>query len=342
MWQPRSEPRGLVRMEPGKHGERSAAARVASWLGAGVVLIGSVPALSGVREADSWVWLADREGECLISQDRRGNALRELEVEGPLRVEARADGGAWVVAVGSTPGSLSLQHFAAGASGKPAWRGTFSPGGPLLDVGLLPDDSLLLLATCGVGERVLWRARNRRAPEFLGRLERFDWMVPNGWRILLGGAGVSLELHELGRFAVRTRRLAAGPAGVCDAAPRGDASGGWWTLEGGGGWLVRRDWLLRQVGGRALDGEPGLMLAGCGEGVWVLGGPGTQASWMENDGSPGARYELSSVFQLVTARGLGRESLLVALPGAWILLGSRGVEWSQGGFEGVADLCAVP
>ena len=284
------------------------------------------------------VWISDRDANRVVGLDRNLLPLRSVALRAPLDIEARTDGGAWVIsAVHSDPlGPHLLTRLNATGSSSAEFHLA-----PVLDLAVDPHGRALVIELEPAGERLrivddsgasIWTRAWPGALSIAGSTNR----------VLVGTASGGLALFDPASPATAPRLSAFG--GVLSDVAAGPLPGTWWVLDAAGSCRVALlDSLLavmwsKSVGLHALHLAP---VAGR-ERVWIA--DSTQPHVRRF--GPGGVLEVDRAD--LPQSGLDRacawrgDSALFTTPGALLHLdgGGQGSP-GQAGFDFLVDVSAL-
>ena len=285
------------------------------------------------------VWVSDRDGDQVIGLDRNLLLVRTLAVRAPTEIEARSDGGAWVVSSTNADPLGRHQLLRLAADGQIVARAQLAP---VLDLACDDADRAALVDFDGSGERVrvfdagavaIWE---RRVSGALCAAAR-------GALILVGSATGELALFDMNLPNATPLRFAWGGA-ISDVQP-GPTLGTWWALDSHGTCrLALFDAALsvswsRSVGLHALHLAPQRGV----ERVWVAD---TTETYVRRFG-PGGALEVDRsdmpLGGLDRACATAAGSALFTAPGALLALDPLGQNApGQAGFDFLVDVSCVP
>lgn len=296
------------------------------------------------RAAPVAVWAADRDAHRVVGLDENLIVVRELLAAWPIDVEARADGGVWVLRMGNATGAfgMRLTSFTSdGAQESENWLDGAS------DLALIDGIDALVVEKRASGEKDrLWRVRPGGSARILLERTALECVTPCGGSIVVVACGGTLARIDAawtsspGSSGSGTvLEEAPFPSACADLAP-GPVDGMVFALDGG---ATTRVVLLGEhfaprwsadVGFRAsalavLPGE---------ERVWIGDANGARARRF----GPGGALERDLVLaqlapeHAVAWRGGGA---LFASPGAILRVdGAGNPRPGQGGFQWLSDL----
>jgi hypothetical protein len=282
-------------------------------------------------------WVADRDGGRAVALGPRLERVRAVALHHPVRVAARADGGAWVVEAraGSPVGPHALTRLAEdGRAATPPLS-----LGPVLDLACLDgEDALAVELASGSVVRVDAAGSARTITTVSGATA----VTGRAERALVGADDGRLVLFDAGPVpALLAVRDVGGEIGDVRPGPTAET---WWALDVAGGQVLLVDddldpiW-TRSAGVAALHVAP----VAREERVWLIDANEPHA----------LRYGPTGALELSVAdlplggldRGAatGDGGLLLIAPGAVLRLDGDGrLVDSQGGFDFLTDLSRRP
>lgn len=284
------------------------------------------------------VWLCDRDGDRVFGLDRDLLVVNSVALRAPTEVEARPDGGAWIVSsINADPLGqhrlLRMLH-----DGTLAARAQL---GPILDLDCDELGRAIVVDIAGAGARVSAFDANASAVWTRAWPGALCAAAAAG-HCLVGTQAGELDLFDLNAPLLAPLRLNFGGA-ISDVAP-GPSAGSWWALDANGACrLALFDMNLsviwsRTVGLHALHLAP---IAGV-ERVWIAD---TTQPYVRRFG-PGGVLEVDR--QNMPQGGLDRGcsafqgSVLFPAPGALLRLDGLGQSSpGQAGFDFLVDVAAV-
>jgi hypothetical protein len=174
------------------------------------------------------VWLSDRDGDCVVGLDGNLLQLRTVPMRAPIEVEARADGGVWVLSAPSGDPLGVHQLSRVTASGALALALSLAPA---LDLSSDEHDRALVVELTAAGERV--RMFDADGAEVWNR----DWpgalcAAARGGMVLVGCANGQLALFDLAQPSSAPSLSDIG--GVLSDVAAGPRPGTWWGLDAQG------------------------------------------------------------------------------------------------------------
>lgn len=285
------------------------------------------------------VWLADRDAGRVIGLDRALMVVHSIPVVAPTEVEARSDGGAWVIsaAAGDPLGPHRLLRLSAGGA-------TLASCGldSVHDLAVDPLDRAIVVD--GMAGAVRVGVYDDSAVRTL------SWSVAgaicaagDGRRVLVGtNAGTLLRFDIV---APQAPPLVANLGGIVSDVAAGPRAGRWWVLDAvGQGRLALVDSALASLWTRPVQLHA-LHLAPL---------PGVERVWIADTTQPHVRrYGPNGVLEVdradMAAGGLDRACVasaggaLFPAVGALLALDAQGARApGQGGFDFLVDAASVP
>jgi hypothetical protein len=294
----------------------------------------------GVVPGPVALWVADRDGHEITGLDAELFLAARVPIRFPVELEARADGGLWVV---SAPAGHPLTFHRLARLDRAGCLRARAELGVLVDLAVLEGGDALVVDRDGTG-----RERVRRVADD-GRGIVLAW--PLGAACVAGAGGRVAVGTDRGWVAVYD--LARPREGPVERRWRGGAlrdlapapGGGWWALVGEAERRVLRLDARLEVVWSAACGLRAEQLAPVpgGERVWLVDADRPRARLF----GPGGRLELEpAALALAGPGGCVAEpggGLLVVAPGAVMRLDARGDRRpGQGGFDYLVDLARVP
>ena len=291
-----------------------------------------------VQPARVAVWLSDRDGDQVYGLDRELLVVNSVALRAPIEVEARADGGAWIVSsIDADPLGphrlLRLLH-----DGRLVAR---APLGPILDLDCDELGRAIVVDIVGPGARVsvfdadASAAWTRAWPGALCAAAALG-------HCLVGTQTGDLVLFDLNAPLAAPLRSNFG-GGISDVAP-GPSPGKWWVLDSHGACrLALVDWNLSVLWSRSV-GLHALHLAPVA---------GLERVWIADTTQPHVRrFGPAGVLELdrpnMPLGGLDRGcstavgTALFPAPGALLRLDGQGQNMpGQAGFDFLVDVSAV-
>jgi|GEM_PF-5980163 len=313
-------------------------------LAPGAAALGAAPAAASAPPASALAWVADHDADRVALLDDGLVELAAADVPCPVRVAARRDGAAWVVA-----------PKGCGAGGRHDLV-LVRPGGgvarlvsadPVRDLASLDGGDALLLegAWSASSTRLVRVAADGTARELLAWHDA-SAVAGAGDRVLVGTvAGTCLVLDA---NAVLGPVLARRGLGVEISAVAPAPGGEWWVLGGASGtrlWRLGPDLAVRFVRdlGGTLEELAATPLASAHDRAYM---PRTGPTWVvaiDGDGRAPFGVDLAGVGTPLRGDGLLDGGALFALGGALVRIDRRGrVAAVQGGFDWLLDASAVP
>jgi len=293
------------------------------------------PPATGSRVA---VWLCDRDGNRVLGLDRHLLQVRSIALRAPLEIEARSDGGAWVVsaAAGDPLGPHDLLRLSAAgelslvAALKPVFDLCSDEAGRalVLDLG----DGAARLQLFEPGSALAW---SRVWPGALSAVARAD-------RVLVGTSAGSLALFDLSAPGSAPRVAQVGGL-ICDLA-QGPRPGTWWALDAQG---ASRLLLLDENLG--VEWSTGIGL----HALHLAPVPGVERVWLADSTQPHARrFGAGGLLEIdrpdMPLGGLDRAcawnegAALFTAPGALLHLDAHGQGApGQAGFDFLVDVAVA-
>lgn len=328
--------------------ERSARpirARVHLAFGAGVAgaaLLLVLPAafqLSARARVPVRAWAADRDGMRVVGLDGDLIAVSEIAVGWPVAVEARVDGGLWVLRSGNATQTFGMRLTGFDASGVETGETWIEAADTLA----LADGIDALVVEHGTGAKAADRVL-RVAPDGTVRIvaegDHLDAVASFDGGVLLGTTDGRLLLHEAdGSRKLRATIQAAARWGALDAT---GAPGTFFALDTSSGRKLElrgKDLATRWSVALAIDARALGVVAG-EERVWVADASGSR---LERYGPGGVKELEITLPQHALDRPLAfGDGALVASPGAVLRVGAAGQPLpGQGGFAWLSDLARV-
>lgn len=285
------------------------------------------------------LWATDRDGDRVLGLGPDLLLQRALDLPAPTEIEARRDGGAWVLSAegGGPLGPHRLLRLDAQATP----LASTGIGAPLDLAAVDGEDALVTeLAAGGLGR--LSRVTADGSTQVLVEEPGLACAAGRGSQALAGTSGGEVLLIALPGGAVLARRALGGPIG--DVAP-GPGAGEWWALDVGG---QPRLHLL------AADLAPKWSASSGLRALHLVEVPGEERVWLaDTTESRLRRYGPGGVLEIdrydLRLSGLDRGTswigggLLCVAPGALLHLDVQGRPApGQGGFRFLVDAARVP
>lgn len=286
------------------------------------------------------LWVSDRDADQVHGLGADLVPLRTVTVAAPTEVEARADGGAWVLSAegGGPLGAHRLVRL--GADGTQLASTLF---GPPLDLAVVDGEDALVveLGLAGLGR--LWRVAADGTAALVLEEPGLACASGSGTHVLAGtSAGEAILLARHVATPLARRALGGGPLG--DVAPA-EQAGAWWALDvGGSARLLRLAPDLTTAWSAPVGLHPLHLIEVPGEErVWIAD---TTAARVRRFG-PGGTLEIDR--HELRLSGLDRGAswlaggLVCVAPGALLHLDAQGRPApGQGGFRFLVDAARVP
>lgn len=316
----------------------------ASVEGVGAATSRAIAMPSPVAPADALAWVADHDADRVVLLDEDLVERAAVDVPCPVRVQARRDGAAWVVAPKGC--GLGGRHdlCLVRASGGVA---RLLSADPVRDLACLDGgDALVLEGSWSASSTRLLRVTATGSAREVAVWSDASAVAGAGDRVLIGTVSGTCLVFDAS--AVHGPVLARRGLGVeiSDLAP---APGGeWWVLGGASGtrlWRLRADLsvrFVRDLGGTLVE-LAATPLEAVLDRVFL---PRSGIPWalaIDGDGRAPFDVDLTGVGTPIRGDGLADGGALLVLGGALVRVDRRGqVAAVQGGFDWSLDASAVP